>query len=98
ALAAVLTTAARDGLAVAAHDLSEGGLAQGLVEACLRFGVGADVALDGVCERYGVTPFEALFSESTARAVVAVPRGETHQLTDLCTARGVPCLQVGTTD
>src|SRR5665647_2388671 len=43
ALATVLISAARDGLVEAAHDLSEGGLAQGLVEGCLRYGVGAAV-------------------------------------------------------
>src|SRR5690606_1241451 len=41
ALASALVEARRTGLAAAAHDLSEGGLAQTLVEASLRFGVGA---------------------------------------------------------
>ncbi|GGC03739.1 phosphoribosylformylglycinamidine synthase subunit PurL [Cellulomonas carbonis] len=98
ALAQVLVTASRDGLVDAAHDLSEGGLAQALVESSLRYGVGARVRLDELCERDDVTPFEALFSESTARAVVAVPRSESVRLVDLCTARGVPCLQIGVTD
>jgi phosphoribosylformylglycinamidine synthase len=47
-----------------AHDLSEGGLAQALVEACLIGGTGAGVQLPG-------DPFVALFSESSARAIVA---------------------------
>ncbi|EYR64312.1 phosphoribosylglycinamide synthetase [Actinotalea ferrariae CF5-4] len=97
-LAAVLVTASRDGLVDAAHDLSEGGLAQGLVEASLRYGVGARVRLDELCERDDVTPFEALFAESAARALVAVPRSEAQRLVDLCTARGVPCLAIGVTD
>ena len=97
-LATVLVTASRDGLVDAAHDLSEGGLAQGLVEASLRYGVGARVRLDELRERDDVTAFEALFSESTARALVAVPRSEAQRLVDLCTARGVPCLQIGVTD
>jgi phosphoribosylformylglycinamidine synthase len=97
-LATVLVTASRDGLVDAAHDLSEGGLAQGLVEASLRYGVGARVRLDELCERDDVTAFEALFAESTARALVAVPRSEAQRLVDLCTARGVPCLQIGVTD
>jgi len=96
-LAAVLVQAARDGLVDAAHDLSEGGLAIGLVEACLRFDVGVQVSLDALCARDGVTPFEALFSESTARVLVAVPRSEEVRLLDLCTARGVPALRLGVT-
>ena len=44
----------RDGLVDAAHDLSDGGLAQALVESCLRYGVGARVWLDELCERDGV--------------------------------------------
>ncbi|MFC8193509.1 phosphoribosylformylglycinamidine synthase subunit PurL [Cellulomonas sp. NPDC057328] len=96
-LAQVLATAARDELVDAAHDLSEGGLAQALVESSLRHGVGVQVDLDGLCARDGVTPFEALFSESTARALVAVPRSEEVRFADLCTARGVPVIRLGET-
>lgn len=96
-LAAVLVQAARDEIVDASHDLSEGGLAQALVEGCLRYGVGVRVALDALCARDGVSPFAALFSESTARAVVAVPRSEEQRLVDLCTARGVPALRLGET-
>ena len=96
-LAAVLVQAARDRIVDAAHDLSEGGLAQGLVESSLRFGLGVRVSLDALCERDAITPFTALFSESTARAIVAVPRSEEQRLIDLCTARGVPALRLGQT-
>jgi phosphoribosylformylglycinamidine synthase len=94
-LAAVLVQAARDEIADASHDLSEGGLAIALVEAALRFGIGAHVSLDALCARDGITPFTALFSESTARAIVAVARSEEQRLVDLCTARGVPALRLG---
>ena len=97
ALAEVLVNASRDDLVSAAHDLSEGGLVQGLLEASLRFGTGAKVSIDGLAARDGVTPFEALFSESTARALVAVPRGEETKLVDACVARGVPVLKIGET-
>jgi phosphoribosylformylglycinamidine synthase II len=96
-LAEVLVRASRDELVDAAHDLSEGGLAQALVESSLRYGVGVQVSLDPIVERDGVTPFEALFSESTARVLVAVPRSEEVRLVDLCTARGVPALRLGET-
>jgi phosphoribosylformylglycinamidine synthase len=96
-LAEVLVKASRDGLVDAAHDLSEGGLSQALVESSLRYGVGVQVDLTTLCERDGVTPFEALFSESTARAIVAVPRSEAVRFEDLCTAQGVPALRIGVT-
>ncbi|BDZ41564.1 hypothetical protein GCM10025865_08630 [Paraoerskovia sediminicola] len=70
---------------------------QALLESSLRFGTGAKVSLDAVCERDGVTPFEALFSESTARAIVSVPRAQAQKLVDACVARGVPYLKIGST-
>ncbi len=98
ALASVLVAAVRDRLVDSAHDLSEGGLAQALVESCLRYGAGARIELGALCARDGVTTFEALFAESVARAIVAVPRSEEVRFTDLCTARGVPALRIGVTD
>ena len=47
-LAEILINASRDGMIDAAHDLSEGGLAQALVESSLRWGAGARVWLTGV--------------------------------------------------
>ncbi|MEO9152838.1 MAG: AIR synthase related protein, partial [Lapillicoccus sp.] len=67
-LSGVLQQGARGGWFDAAHDLSEGGLAQVLAEAVLRHGVGASVSLAGL----GVDAFTALFSESTGRVLVAV--------------------------
>ena len=89
----ILINASRDGLIDAAHDLSDGGLAQALVEACLRNGVGARVWVPDELD-----PFVALFSESAARAVVAVPRSEEVRFTDMCGARGFPHLRIGVTD
>jgi phosphoribosylformylglycinamidine synthase subunit PurL len=80
------------GLITAAHDLSDGGLAQALVESCLRGGRGARITLP-----LDVEPFVALFSESAARAVVAVPADRVGQLTSLAAARGVPLIALGTT-
>ncbi|MDR1825768.1 MAG: phosphoribosylformylglycinamidine synthase subunit PurL [Bifidobacteriaceae bacterium] len=98
ALAEILIAASRDGVAAASHDLSEGGLAQGLVDCCLRYGVGARVDLAALLERDGLTAFEALFSESQARALVAVPKAEESRLMDLASARNFPCLRLGVTD
>jgi phosphoribosylformylglycinamidine synthase len=96
-LARVLVWAARAGWAAASHDLSEGGLAQGLVEACLRFGLGAAVDLEPVLARDGLTPFEALFSESQARALVALPACDEAVFAELAAGHGVPAVRLGAT-
>jgi phosphoribosylformylglycinamidine synthase len=97
-LAEVLVACSRDGLVDAAHDLADGGLAQALVESSLRFGVGARVWIDDLCERDGITPFVALFSESTGRVLVSVPRSEEVRFTDVCTARGLAHARIGVVD
>jgi phosphoribosylformylglycinamidine synthase len=98
ALGAVLVDAARGGMIGAAHDLSDGGLAQALVEGCLRFGVGARVSLTALGERDGVEEFVALWSESAGRVVVAVDRSELAGLAQLCRRHGVPLIELGATD
>ena len=45
-----------------------------------------------------MTEFEALFAESTARAIVAVPRTEEVRFVDMCVARGFPHARIGVTD
>ena len=97
-LGEILINCSRDGMIDAAHDLSEGGLSQALTESCLRFGTGARIWLDEVCERDGIDVFTALFSESTARAIVAVPRSEEVRFKDMCTARRFPFVRIGMTD
>ncbi|HET8599261.1 MAG TPA: phosphoribosylformylglycinamidine synthase subunit PurL [Segeticoccus sp.] len=97
-LAEILVNSSRDGLIDAAHDLSDGGLAIALAEATLHGGAGARVWLDEVCERDGIDPFTALFSESTARAIVAVPRSEEVRFTDMCSARGFAHARIGVVD
>ncbi|MBA2507165.1 MAG: phosphoribosylformylglycinamidine synthase subunit PurL [Nocardioidaceae bacterium] len=93
ALAELLRHASRDGLIDAAHDLADGGLAQALVESCLRHDVGARVWLPDELD-----PFVALFSESAGRAIVAVPRSEEVRFTDMATARRVPHVRLGVVD
>ncbi|HJG91415.1 MAG TPA: phosphoribosylformylglycinamidine synthase II, partial [Brachybacterium massiliense] len=97
ALATVLIGSAAEQLGSAAHDLSEGGLAQALVEAVARFGVGAQISLTALTERDGVDAATALFSESQARALVAVPAEHEERLTALAAEHGVPVLRLGTT-
>nr|MBA3525176.1 phosphoribosylformylglycinamidine synthase subunit PurL [Geodermatophilaceae bacterium] len=88
ALAEVLVAASEQGLVTAAHDLSDGGLAQVLVESCLRAGVGATVTLAD-------DPFVALFAESTGRAVLAVPEARLPEVLVLASSHGVPATQIG---
>ncbi|MGC1213511.1 MAG: AIR synthase related protein, partial [Micromonospora sp.] len=96
-LADLMAEAARVGHLSSAHDLSDGGLAQSLVESCLRRGVGARVV---VPEQFtgGSMPFVFLFSESAGRVLVSVPRGHEKAFTALCAERGVPWEFVGVTD
>jgi phosphoribosylformylglycinamidine synthase len=92
-LAEVLIAGSRDGMLSAAHDLSDGGLAQALVESCLRGGVGARIVLPE-----GLDPFVALFSESAARAIVAVARSEELRFSEMCDARGLTAARIGVVD
>ena len=64
----------------------------------MRYGVGARVWLDAVCERDGIDAFTALYSESTARVIVSVPRSEEVRFTDMCTARGQVHARIGVVD
>ncbi|WP_147681229.1 phosphoribosylformylglycinamidine synthase subunit PurL [Actinomyces ruminicola] len=79
----------------AAHDLSAGGLAQSLVDACLRFGVGA--AIDLAALPGDVDDFTALLSESGARALLAVPEGALPAVAAAAEAEGVTWGRLGTT-
>jgi phosphoribosylformylglycinamidine synthase len=97
-LAALLQAATMEGLISAAHDLSDGGLGQALAESVLRFGIGARVWLTEIIERDGVDVASALFSESTGRVIVAVPREDDVKFRGLCEGRGYPVLRIGVTD
>ncbi|KPC62859.1 phosphoribosylformylglycinamidine synthase subunit PurL [Streptomyces chattanoogensis] len=92
-LAEILISASRDGMVDAAHDLSDGGLIQALVESCLRGGKGARLVVPDALD-----PFVFLFSESAGRAIVAVPRSEELRFTDMCGARGLPATRIGVID
>ena len=89
ALAGVLREASRRELPSSAHDLSEGGLAQALVESALRNGLGVALTLpDG-------DPTVLLFSESPARALVSIAGPQYPEFTALCADAGVPVERLG---
>ncbi|HEX6446180.1 MAG TPA: phosphoribosylformylglycinamidine synthase subunit PurL [Streptosporangiales bacterium] len=90
ALAELVQRLAASGHLLAAHDLSGGGLAQALVESCLVGGVGAQVTLPP-----GVDPFVALFSESTARALLVASPDDADAVTARCAELGLPVTRLG---
>lgn len=92
-LGEVLVAGSRDGMLTAAHDVSDGGIGQALVEMALRSGVGARVWIPDSFD-----PFVFLFSESAGRAIVVVPRSEELRFTEMCAARGLPAERIGVVD
>lgn len=96
-LAETISAAALESLVDSAHDLSDGGLAQSLVDGVLRFGVGARVWLEEIMERDGVDAATALFSESAGRMIVTVPREDDVKFLGLCRGRDIPVLRIGVT-
>jgi phosphoribosylformylglycinamidine synthase len=90
ALAGLLAAAAARSLIIAAHDLSDGGLALALAEACLSGGTGCVVRPPADAATF-------LFSESAARAIVAVRPDAADDLTVACEQAGVPMAVIGTT-
>ena len=92
-MAEVLSSASRDGLVSAAHDLSEGGLVQAIVEASMAGETGCRIVLPEDAD-----PFVLLFSESAGRVLVAVPRTEESRFRSMCEARGLPVLRIGVVD
>lgn len=94
-LGRLLAQAAEREHMVAAHDLSDGGLSQVLVESCLRRNVGARITLPE--QDAATTPFVWLFSESAGRVLVAVPRGHDKAFVALAAEHGVPCTAIGVT-
>ena len=97
-LAALIGAGAEQSLIASAHDLADGGLIQALTESVLRFGIGARVWLSELTERDGVDAATALFSESTGRVLVSVPREDDVRFQGLCEGRGYPVLRIGVTD
>ena len=82
------------GLIGTAHDLSDGGLAQALLESCLRHGIGAQGrAADGRSTRSSRC--------SPSRRPVRwcpSPTRPRPRFDALCTAHGVPCRPIGVTE
>jgi phosphoribosylformylglycinamidine synthase subunit PurL len=103
-LAALLAAGAERELIAAAHDLSDGGLALALAECCLaggsrsaprgRPGTGCVIELP---QDSAGDPAAFLFSESAARAVVAVSPAGRPAFAALCAEHYVPAATIGVT-
>ncbi|MDT7617006.1 MAG: phosphoribosylformylglycinamidine synthase subunit PurL [Pseudonocardiales bacterium] len=91
-LAGVLAAAVAAGRLTGSHDLSDGGLAQALVEACLVGGRGATLTLPAALD-----PFVALFSESAGRVLVTTAPDQAGALLAAAESAGVPARALGTT-
>jgi len=92
-LAEILVAGSRDGMLSAAHDVSDGGIAQTVVEMAMRSGRGARLWIPD-----NIDPFVFLWSESATRAVVVVARSEEMRFTEMCNARSFTATRVGVVD
>ncbi|MFC4598603.1 phosphoribosylformylglycinamidine synthase subunit PurL [Cohnella hongkongensis] len=79
------------GLVASAHDLSEGGLASALAEACFGRGLGAEVDFDT-----NLRPDLALFSESQSRILLTVKPELEQQLALFLVKSDIPVKLLGT--
>ena len=80
-------------LVTAAHDLSEGGLAQAVAEMAFRYDGGVSLDLAGVHE----DEFVALFSESASRVLVATTADRVDGVLERAAEFGVPAVRIGET-
>jgi phosphoribosylformylglycinamidine synthase len=79
-----------DGVATAAHDVSDGGLAVALAEMAMASGIGATLAA-------AAPPHAFWFGEDQARYVVTVAAGRAAEIVERARQAGVPLRRLGTT-
>ena len=93
-----------DGVALSAHDCSDGGFAVALAESCIlgdsRIGGGGSVgftAADAFAESIPERWDAALFGEAASRILIAVEPGQLAGLRDAAATSGVPAVVIGET-
>ena len=89
----VCLQAIREGIARSAHDLSEGGLAVALAEACMSGpgeALGAEIEMEAA-----IRPDAWLFGESQSRILLSVRRKHVGRLRDMARDADVPCATLG---
>ena len=94
-----LVALARDAVVVSAHDISDGGLAVGVVESCFASGVGAQHVAPQLgamitVDDSAVAEF-VLFGESGARCVVSVSPAKLAALQGIARQYGVAASEIG---
>jgi phosphoribosylformylglycinamidine synthase len=92
-LAEILVAGSSDRLFAAAHDVSEGGIAQTIAEMAMRSGVGVRLEVPT-----GLDAFTFLWSESATRAVVVVPQDRNDDFLSLCESKRFPATKIGVVD
>jgi phosphoribosylformylglycinamidine synthase len=92
-LAEILVAGSVQQLFSAAHDVSEGGIAQTLAEMAMRSGVGVRLAVPA-----GLDSFTFLWSESATRAIVVVKQNRNDEFLALCESKEFPVTRIGAVD
>jgi phosphoribosylformylglycinamidine synthase subunit PurL len=92
-LAEILVMGSAQQLFSAAHDISEGGIAQTIAEMAMRSGVGARLEVPARLDA-----FTFLWSESATRAVVVVPQNQNDEFLALCESKSFPVTKIGAVD
>lgn len=92
-LAEILVAGSAQKLFSAAHDVSEGGIAQTIAEMAMRSGIGVRLEVPA-----GLDAFTFLWSESATRAVVVVPQNRNDQFLMLCASKSFPVTKIGEVD
>ena len=92
-LAEILVAGSSEGLFAAAHDVSEGGIAQTIAEMAMRSGVGVRLEVPS-----GLDAFTFLWSESATRAVVVVSQDRNDEFLAICETKSFPVTKIGVVD
>jgi phosphoribosylformylglycinamidine synthase len=93
----LLPAAARQGVLRSANDVSAGGLAVALAEACFGAAVGAEVQVPPVAGAPVPATVAALFGEGPGVVVVSVAPSHRRAFLDLAAEHGVPAVVAGRT-
>ncbi len=84
--------AIKEGVATAAHDCSDGGLAVALTEMCLAGKLG----IDGSAAPFGPRVAASLFGETQSRILIVVPADRRERLGEIANLGNVPIQFIGT--
>jgi phosphoribosylformylglycinamidine synthase len=85
----------RDGIATAAHDVSDGGLSCALAEMGIAAGTGIEADLDPLVELRGGSGESSLFGEGPGGVVLGVSAERVDELLRAAERAGVEALEIG---